>query len=277
MLEAEANDNDPFEVLDNIDLEGKKMFKEEREMYGDILNDVEIIMTDYFEHWDGQLVYMRKNKKGSEHKFKIDIMDGVTWEGKIDGFAKTPNKLKWLVEHKSFNQMPNEDARWRNIQSTTYHRAVDILGWFNLDGSLWDYIWSKPPTKPQILKKGGVSQKQIKTLPTKILQWQKQNKIKDIGDLLYKASLSRSDWFQRIFTRKNKRVIDMVWEDFEASIKEIVERSEKDKIRTIDRHCSWCSYESICRAELYGGDVDFIIEREYTVEDPDKRYQDTTE
>ena len=50
MLDADANGDDPFEILDRINLDNMKLFASEREMYGDIVDDVAIIMEDYFDY-----------------------------------------------------------------------------------------------------------------------------------------------------------------------------------------------------------------------------------
>ena len=60
----------------------------------------------------------------------------------------------------------------------------------------------------------------------------------------------------------NNRVVDVVFDDFMSTAREIVEGKE-DRTRSIDLHCSYCDYEAICRAELQGLDVDFVKQREY--------------
>ena len=274
MIEEDANNRDPFEVIENIDLDTLRLFKSEKEEYGDLIDDISIIMEDYWDYWGNDLKYLKIEGRQAEHKFKLDIFPGATWEGKIDAFVQTKNKLKWLIEHKSFNQMPDEDARWRNIQSTTYIRATEIEGWLNVDGILWDYIWSKPPSEPTINKDGSISKRQIKTLPTKLKLWAKTHKVKIPLELRRKAEDHRPEWFQRIYSTKKKKVIDKVWEDFIISAREIVDRGEKEKVKSIGRWCSWCQYEGICRAELTGGDVDFVKQTQYKRQDPDIRYND---
>src|SRR4051812_41513611 len=46
MLEAHANSRDPFRVLTKIERENRKLFAAEKELYGDIVQDVEYIMTE---------------------------------------------------------------------------------------------------------------------------------------------------------------------------------------------------------------------------------------
>ena len=39
----------------------------------------------------------------------------------------------------------------------------------------------------------------------------------------------------------------------------------------IERHCSWCDYEPLCRARLQGNDFDFIKERQYEIDKGDHK------
>lgn len=280
MIEAYANADEPFNVLDAAVKEQGPMFKAEREEYGDLANDVRIIMTEYFDHdWkkNEQLTYARMNKKGAEHTFEVEIADGLVCEGKIDAIAKTPNRLRWLVEHKSFGRLPSDDHRWRDMQSNLYVRIIEMLGLDPVDGVCWDYISSKPPGTPQLLKDGTLSKKMMITLPTKIRQVLKEHKLKekDYPRLLQMAAQNTSQYFVRIFAPTKKKVVDYLYEGFVKTALEIRDFHGKRQDMVIDRHCDWCDFEPICRARLTGGDVDFLKKKEYTVsekftrEDPD--------
>jgi hypothetical protein len=264
MLETFANGGDPFETLDEINMDNRKLFKIEADELGNIVDDIRCIMTEYFIKWpENSLTYVRKNRKAAEHTFEIELFDGVKWRGILDSVAKSPNKLRWLVERKTFNRMPSEDHRWRNIQSATYFRANDIMGWAPLDGACWDYIWSKPPDVPQILKSGAISRRQIQSLPTRIKWWFEDRGLPIDRSLMQKTEVYRNKWFDRIFTTKKEKVVDFMFADFERSVREMVEHEDKDPVRTIDLHCDWCEYEALCRAELTGGDVDYVKEKEF--------------
>lgn len=268
MLDAHANADDPFQVLDQINLRDQKMFAAERDEYGDLITDIRLIMTDYFNYWsDRDMTYIRKNKRSAEHEFEIEIFPNVIWNGKIDAMGKTPNKLKWLVENKTFTRMPGEDERWRNLQSATYLRAVDMLGWPSMDGTCWNYIRSKSPPRPGILQDGTISRKKLDTLPSAVLEVINENDLEEEYYREFIASLDSglADWFTRIHTPVSRSVVDKVFADFEETIRQMIDNHGKVKSMCIDRHCGWCDYEPLCRAELQGSDVDFIREREYTV------------
>lgn len=272
-LEMHFNGDNALDYFEKLrkDVEAMKLFAQERDEYGDILEDAQDIITDYLEFWDDDdLRPVRIAKRGAEHTFEIELMPDVIWNGKIDLIAKTPNKLRWLCEHKTYTRKPNDDARWRDLQSVTYFRANDILGWPQLDGCLWDYIKSKAPAIPGILKDGSFSTKKIDTLPAKVERTLRGNMeatdktlVKNQLALKSMAENNRSEYFQRIHTPVNRAVADMVFEDFEHTVREMVDNHGKCSDMNIDKHCSWCDYEPLCRARLQGLDVDYIREREY--------------
>ena len=268
-LERYFNGDEPDEYFDELanNVEAMKLFSQEREEYGDILQDTRDIITDYVEFWDDSgLRSVRKAKRGAEHHFEIELLPDVIWNGKIDAVAKTPNKLRWLVEHKTYNRKPNDDDRWRNLQSVTYFRANDMLGWTALDGCLWDYIKSKPPAVPGVLQDGTLSQKKIDTLPSTVRREveERNESLDQYPQLVASAEKNRAEYFQRIHTPVNREVVDLVFADFEATVREMVEKHGLVSDMNIDRHCSWCDYEPICRAKLQGLDADHVIQREFT-------------
>lgn len=280
-LERHFNGDDPMEYFEELrnDVAAMRLFAQERDEYGDILVDTQDIITDYLDYWaDDGLRPIRKAKRGAEHTFEIELMPGIVWNGKLDAIARTPNKLRWLVEHKTYTRKPNEDDRWRNLQSVTYFRANDILGWAPLDGCLWDYIKSKPPALPGVLKDGTLSTKKIDTLPAtveRIIAEHDQKKLGKVDALRSMADKNRKEYFQRIHTPVNRAVADLVFTDFEATVREMVDNHGKCSDMNIDKHCSWCDYEPLCRAKLQGLDVDYIKEREFT--DGTKTKQDNSD
>lgn len=266
MLEAYANSDDPFEVLDKINVKDMKVFRAEKEEYGEIIEDIRCIMTEYFDFWpESSLTWLRRNKRGAEHKFNIELWPGVRLSGRIDAFVKTPNKLRWLAEHKTFGQLPNEDQRWRNLQSSVYIRVNDMMGWPRVDGTLWDYIHSKPPARPEILKSGKMSQRGINTLPSRVLETLAEHKLdpRNFKTMMDSAVSNRARYFIRVFTPDKPGVVQKLWDDMVETVHEMELLHGRAKAKTIDKHCSWCDYEGICRAELTGSDADYIREREY--------------
>lgn len=267
MIERHAEGDDPMEVLNEFKPEDLKLFAAEKAEYGEIIEDAGRIMKEYFAYWDSQdeqLRYVRIKGKSAEHSFDIEILPDVIFNGKIDAIGKQKG-LRWLVEHKSFKRRPNDDDRWRNLQSVTYFNAMDILGWPSVDGTCWDYVWSKAPGKPGLLKDGTMSRKSIDTLPSAVEAAIAEYGFKthDYRDFVRATEKNRSQWFTRIFTTVNQEVKDFVYSEFVETVKEMVDNHGKKKDMNIERHCSWCDYEPLCRARLQGLDYEFIKERQY--------------
>lgn len=271
MLEADANADDPFEMLEKIAENQGKLFRSEREMYGAIVDDIRVIMTDYFKYWEGSkksVVFLRRAKKSAEHLFEIDLGDGLKFKGKADAVVKS-QKMRWLMEDKTFKRMPDEETRWKSVQSSVYIKALDILGWWSgIEGTLWNYIGNKEPAIPAILQSGKISEAKLNSLPSRVEAFIKSQggKVKEYPKLMANVRENQSSWFLRIYTPLNQTVVDNTWDDFIATAKEMQQFGETSRARTIDQHCNWCDFKQLCAAEIAGLDVDFLIEREYTYE-----------
>jgi hypothetical protein len=275
MLEKWTEGEDPFEYLDKVASEQSNLFAAERESYGEIVEDARVIMNGYFDYWKREKLYFVKvGGKRSEHWMEVDLGDQLRLVMKLDGIVRTPNKLRWLLENKTGKTIPEEDQRWRDLQTAVYLRACEMLGIKKLTGVMWNYIRSKPPVRPQILQSGGLSARQIETMPATVMQVIRDNNL-DPGDyktLLERAEQTAGNWFRRVFTPINQSVVDAVFDDFVSTANEIADNHGKCCQRNIGRHCSWCDYELICRTELTGGDVDFAKESSYdNKEDRDEK------
>lgn len=291
MVEYKEQELDPFLALAEADKEQGKLFSSEVEEFGNIIDDIRIIMTDYFDFWknDDLRFIAVKDETGeyrfAEHEFAVPLADlvqavslkklvkDIIFKGQIDGLGKTSDKLRWLIEHKSFDKMPSDDERWRNYQSVVYVKVAEHLGWLkNIDGIVWNYIHSHAPTIPQLLKDGTrLSRQQISTLPSVVLAVLKKHGLSEKAheELLANAEQSRRKYFQRIRTPVNRTTADNIFASFVETSIEMRDYEQTRRDKNIGRHCSWCDYELICRTELTGGDVDFVKEREYQPEDPE--------
>lgn len=272
MIDADIKGQNPFKKLKEIGKTNEKLFDAEREMYGDIIKDVGYIMDEYFNYWDARpetIDYMDigkgKDKFKCEAPFEVEIDKGyILAKGRIDAAGKA-KKLKWLVEHKSHKTFPKPEHRWRNLQSVFYIRIFDMMGWGSLDGTCWDYIRSKPPTRPTILKAGGMSKAALDSLPSVVRDVAKANKIaeRDYADVMKTQMENRATWFQRVFTPVSKDIIEPVMKDLLDTSREMADLHGTSRTKTFGRHCEWCGYAKLCAAELQGHDVEFVKEREY--------------
>lgn len=267
MLEEDANGRDPFKVLDKAEKEQGRLFAAEREMFGDIITDIRHIMTDYFNYWpDDSLIYTKIDGRRAEHEFNIELVPGINWNGKIDAVVRA-KRLRWVTDHKSFGKQPSDDELWRNLQSATYTRAIDILGWKPVDGMLWNFIGSKVPGNIQVNQDGSLSKKKINSLPSVLETFLEERGLPADAPLyqpLRKSlEVNRQNYYKRVFQPTSRAVVDNVMEDFTETAVEMRELHGTKKMRTIGRHCSWCDFEPLCRTALTNGDVDYIKQKDY--------------
>jgi len=272
ICEAEFEREDWEEVLSQIELDNKKLFRKEREMYGNIIEDIRDIMTDYFDYWDGHpsaVKPLKHDGRRSEFEFRIELADDLWFTGRIDSVVKSKG-MRWVMEHKTFSRMPSEDERWRSVQAAVYFRALEEMGFPPIDGVLWDYISSKAPNVPgELTATGKVSQKKLDTVPSRITRWIKENghSKKEFAKLLESSKANLPNRFIRLFSPVKRPVVDMIWEDFVDTAREVQEFHGRKKDMNIGRHCTWCDYQPLCKAMMTGADVDWLIEREFEQED----------
>lgn len=267
VLEADANKENPFSALTKS-VKGQKLFAQEREDLEQTANDVRVIMRDYFDFWEEapankQLRPIKKDGKFAEHQMFVEIAPGIQLEVRLDMLAERGSGGRFLVDHKTFKQKPSEDHRWRSLQANVYKRASDEAG-LKLDGMAWNYIRSKPPTLPQMKKDGKVSEKRLDTLPSALRAFAKSQRIEIPSRMIATAEANRSSWFMRDFMPFRATTVKLMMDDFLESARDMEKNLGVQKAKTIDRHCDWCEFEPICRAELQGSDVKYIKKKEYT-------------
>lgn len=273
ICETDFERGDWEEVLDGIELDQGSMFRKEREMYGNLIEDIRDIMRDYFDYWEDHptdsVKPIKHDGRRSEHEFRIELDDGLWFTGKIDAVVKSKG-MRWLMEHKTFSRLPGEDERWRSVQAAVYFRALEEMGFPRIDGVLWDYINSKPCNVPgELTKTGKISQARLDTLPSRVKRWLKDegHKKKDFAKLLSDAEANRRNRFIRIYSPVKPRIVDNIWDDFVDTAREMRDFHGKKKDQNIGRHCSWCDYQPLCKAEVTDSDMDWLIKREYQMED----------
>lgn len=283
------------QTLEKYIEEYNKMFEEEKEQYGDLPNDLRTILQGYEKHYkDDGLTYLELNGKKAEHDFAIEISrepclhcDGKGYDdntkeacqkcggkgerplflvGKIDAVAQDKQGRVWLVEHKSFKNLPSEDFRWTNQQATLYTWVMPQIGFPKPAGVIWDYIRTKVPAKPELLKSGGLSKrKNIDTTRDVYLETIHEYGLdpNDYQDILDYLEGSEDNFYRRIYLPTRENIIKPIVDDVINTAKEIYYLGETLKTRNLGRDCSFCAFKTICQTEIMGGDAEFVKRTEY--------------
>ena len=260
--------------------ERAKVFSADIDEFDQIMADVKDIGEGYIKfHAKDGLTYAQLPPKGdatkprkSEHEFVHDIGGGILVEGVIDCVPISGDGRKWIGEHKSHKSFPTEDVRAADLQSMLYgDAAAKELGIKRVVGCMWDYIRSKSPTVPEVLKSTGMlSKKRIDTLPAVYERAIADNKLDRAHyvDILGELDDKLPSWYRRVFVPFNKTAVETMIEETQLTGREMNLKAGVDTTRNLTRDCSWCSYEKLCKADLFGQDSEWIRDREFVVAKP---------
>lgn len=267
MLENRANKKDPELALEEAKKEYGKLMREERELYGDIIEDARDIFEAYEEYWkNDKIKYLKIKGISAEHELEMDLGDGILLVAKIDQIGSTSNGLQWLIEDKTFKKRPSDGFRLRDTQTALYAAMVNKCGIADLDGVMWNYVTNQPLAKPELLKNGELSRNQnTRTTPRLFKRAIREYglKVADYEDFLETLEKRQRDLFTRIYMPIKEELCDTLIEEALITSKEMREKGETDSTRNLTRDCDWCEFEPLCRAQLMGHDDKFIIRREY--------------
>lgn len=278
MIECQLEGLSSDEAVKEINEDRKGIFTADEEDWDAIVADATDIMQAYREFWkNDKLDYVKIADRISEHKFEMPLSKDTMLTGIIDLVPKTADGRIWVGEHKSHKVLPTEDVRMSDLQGMIYaHVLKTHYKVKRVSGVMWDYIRSKSPGIPTLLKNGTLSKSRIDTLPH-VYEREINNQgldRKDYLDILGDLDDKLTTWFTRVFLPLNQGAIDQLMEETVVTAREIKMKAGVDTTRNFSRDCSWCSYERLCKAELFGMDADFIRNREYRER---KKDEETTE
>lgn len=253
------------------ELEYKKMFKEEQALHADVIPLVKELIRGYIKTWKASGLEMTWVEKD----FRIEIAPGIFLVGKIDGLAQDNKKFKWLIEHKTCKKMPGEEVRMHDTQAIIYSRALpNITGEKFPHGVVWDYLRTKLPAKPEVLKSGGLStRKNIDTTREVYAREIRKHGYSEASyeSILHDLDLKRDSFYRQVKLPFNKSMGDRVMQEVVLRATELRSLEARHKAgedvfdRNLTRDCSWCDYRVLCHAELRGDDTDFILKHDYIV------------
>ena len=280
-LDQTADNQSYAPVIAKYQKEFGKLFKEEREEYGDILGECSRIVDNYTAHYKDDGLTYRCGTDGKPYEievkaeFKIDDYK-IKFQGHIDKLVQDEKDRLLVMDHKSHRVIPDSSARFNDLQLLTY---VWLLPQSNIaleaDGVLWDYLRTKPPTIPEQLKNGKLTVRA--NLDTDYNTYLGEiNRLKlDPADYAETLDRLKSQGLTRYFERiilpaPGKEMIKNVVSDFKETIHQIIDANNRGTyVRNMSKECSWCEFHSLCSAELRGLDTSFILKHEYVQIDGD--------
>jgi hypothetical protein len=265
------------------------LFDEEKEHLGDLPHDCARLMLSYLWHYGANKDDPFHGWDVEEVEFMIEapLMPNVVLRGKVDLAARDRFGL-WLIDHKNMKSFPDFTFRLLDSQSALYLWLMREHG-IEVEGFIWNYLRTKAPSIPALLKDGTRLSKAkcdtdyptlVKAIrrheldPEPYRQWLTTLK----GDRWEQDKIQTSHFFHRVSLEKNDDMLDRVaseaihtYERMRAYDWETVDAVE----RVPDRSCTFmCSYTELCSAELFQGDAPFLRRQLYRVGDPMDYYQD---
>lgn len=267
-----SSDVTVMRVLQPYIKEYSKLFNDEKEYYGDIINEVERISVKYatIYHDDGLTYLLGPNKLPYELPVCVELAPGIVFTGHIDKMPEDKHGRVWDMDHKSHKSIPDPEDRFSDLQQVFYQWAMPLSGYPKPTGVIWDYVRTKPPAIPEQLKNGELTKR--KNIDTDFDTYMGELSRHDLNPSDYKEILGplkqrgNMDFFLRVpLPSPSPELIKNVVEDAKASAIEMKKLGGVSKVRTIQRDCKGCEFYAVCSAEYRGLDSSFIRKSEYQI------------
>lgn len=281
-----------------LSLQYAELFDEEKDALGDLPRECLRLMKSYLWHYgaDKSDPYHGWDVKGTELTLECPWPDGEgIYRCRLDIMYEDEWGL-WIGDHKTHKALPGHTQRLQDYASALYIWCARENG-YPVQGFVWNYIKTKPPTVPQLAYEGTsrerLSVAKVETdYPTFYLAVK--------GYIENGSSITMADYAQQLRALKSQR-----WKRGEVQSSPFFRRDtlEKDDAmlarvvasamrtrdrmhgydfsdaesveRTTDRSCEWmCDYTDVCTAELFYGDASVIRKQQFRTGDPLDYYQE---
>lgn len=258
------------------------LFDEEKEKLGDLPREMNMLMLSYLWHYkfEGEWEVLEVEKI-----IEATLPNGMKFRGKVDMLIRDRFGI-WLVDHKTHKIIPDLRSRRLDTQSPAYIWACWENG-IDVSGFIWNYVRTKAPAIPTILKSGDRFSKKLGETDyyTFARALQKSGfDPDDYRDILNRLKAQRyqrekpstSPFFQRsVLERTDDSVAQAIRELTHTAIR--LSEYNFDPLfteRVSDRSCGWmCGYRDLCEAELHGDQTRHIL-RNYREGDPFEYYEE---
>jgi hypothetical protein len=267
------NEGAAIAVFWDYDIKYSKLFESEREFYG------ENFLSDIWRIYRGYVRTYRDNDwkvLNTEGLVRTQLTPKIEFEGHYD-LRVIDKKRRWLVDRKTHRVIPTAEERFSNAQLLLYAEAWnrECKAADRVDGIIWDYIRTKAPTIPEVLKGGQLTRR--KDLDTDEYTYRKAIKDNDLDADAYEPYLRElakrppDRFYARVpLPIPSKEMTKTVVDEFIHSAEAI--RTAKQFPRNMTYTCTRCEFLKICQAELSGINAKFVERSDY-----EQRPEDTLE
>lgn len=266
-----------------------ELFDEEKESLGDLPNDCRRLMLSYLWHYGA-------NKEDPFHGWDVEkveftietpLIGDAIYRGRID-LAVHDRYGRWFVDHKNMKSFPDFSFRLNDSQSGLYLWAARQEG-MEVQGFIWNYLRTKAPSVPALLKDGSrLSKAKCDTDYPTLVKAIRSNELDPEPYRDWLAVLKNDRWqqdapqtshfFHRATLEKDDDMLDRVAMEAAHTYQRMrdYDWSDMDAIERVpDRSCTFmCSFLDLCSAELFQGEAPFLRRSAYRVGDPMDYYRD---
>ena len=265
-----------------------QMFDEEKDAYGDLPNECAQLMRSYVWHYKDDPWIVHE----TEFTVEAEFPDGTLYRGKIDALVEDQFGL-WIVDHKTHGRFPDREHRILDAQSALYIWAAHKMN-IPVQGFKWNYLKTKPPSKPTLIKDGSRLSKRMGDTDYLTFVTEIQRLKREQGYRITKADVEfanqlkarrykpgepqLSEFFYRHTMEKDDAMLKQVAAEAYHTARRMASYPFHQRAiveRNNDRsNCVFmCSYTDLCTAELMGGNLQ-ALRKNYTVGNPQDYYQD---
>lgn len=283
LLEADYKGEDVEAVHRHHTAKFSKLFDEEKDKLGDLPRDVWRTYQSY--KWHYALDPWRVVEV--EFTLEVTLPDGNVYRCRLDMLVENQYGL-WIVDHKNHKTLPDLGFRMLDMQSALYIWAA-LKNKIKVQGHIWNYLVSKPPSIPALLKNGTrLSNSKCDTdFPTMVRALRDYGldprdyaaKLRHLKSMRYEpGKIQTSTKFRRDVLEKSPGLLKrMANEGFATHAR--MNSYRWDRVNSVernpDRSCKFmCSYEDLCTAELFGGNTEFLRRQRFEEVDPMYYYHD---
>ncbi len=274
-LESHYTNKDWMKVIEKYNKKYLKMFEEERVEVEGCVDLTQQLVEGYIEYFKDEEL----NVEFMEKEILTELCDGIYLEGKIDLIATDRNSRRFIVEHKTCKNFPDEATRMADIQTVIYNWALEKEG-IKSSGVIWDYVRKKVPTVPPLLKKGGLSKNaKIDTTYEIYLGSINEHGLdpNDYKEILDDLKSKENNFYKRITLPFNRALVEQVLDDTISAAKQIKKLGKVVKDRNMTKDCSWCDYFNLCQTELRGLDSEFMRNKQFIISKRSEKKDDKKE
>lgn len=214
----------------------------------------------------------------TEQRLQLRLNDktpGVFYGFRYDMLVQKPDGTYWLMDFKTARTMPSEldeEIMQFDEQSMAYQWAAQQVLGLPITGFIYQYIWKRMPTEPELLKSGKLTQR--KNLVTTADMYYETVVKHGLPVAKYRETIARmrENYDGKFFRRFALRAEERQREQYAATMRTVVEQMVDPDVQIYpyvsSTNCRICDFRKPCFARQAGFSDKSILATEYEDAEP---------